>query len=101
MDLDIKISKVYTLDMQKTMISIKMDRDIKTKAQRLAKELGLPLSTLINAYLKDFIRNPEVILSLKPKAEKTLKNASLNYKKGKSIVGPFSTSEQMDAYLNR
>ena len=40
----------------KTLISVKIDQDIKTKAQNLTQELGIPLSTLVNAYLRQFVR---------------------------------------------
>ncbi len=42
------------------MINIKADKDIKKKAQKVARDLGLPLSTVINAYLREFIRTKEV-----------------------------------------
>ncbi|KKW10737.1 MAG: hypothetical protein UY50_C0027G0031 [Parcubacteria group bacterium GW2011_GWA2_49_9] len=48
----------------KTIINIKADRDIKVKAQKVAKQLGVPLSLVINNYLRDFIRDKEVHFSL-------------------------------------
>ncbi len=87
----------------KTLINIKTDKEVKEKAQRIAKELGLPLSTVINAYLKEFIRSREVIFSVEPQLRagigKLLKQASRDYRAGKSISGPFSTAQEMDAYL--
>ena len=41
----------------KTMINIKADKEVKESAQRVAAELGLPLSTVINAYLKELSEN--------------------------------------------
>ena len=47
----------------KTILSIKLDKKIKEDAQRISKELGLPLGTAINAFLKQFIRDREIVLS--------------------------------------
>src|SRR3990167_4936364 len=38
------ITNVFTLDMQKILINVKTDKQIKQNAQSLAKELGLSLS---------------------------------------------------------
>lgn len=91
--------------MNKTVINLRADREVKDRAQKLAKELGLPLSSVINAYLKEFIRNREVKFSIEPKlrpeVEKLLKKANEDYKKGKNTVGPFDTAEKVIAYLDR
>lgn len=47
----------------KTILNIKLDKKIKADAQRVSKELGLPLGTAINAFLKQFIREREIVLS--------------------------------------
>ena len=87
----------------KTMINIKADKEVKERAQRIAEELGLPLSTVINAYLKEFIRNREVKFSiepqLNPEIERLLKQASKDYKQGKNISPAFSDPDKMLSYL--
>ena len=50
--------------MAKTLISIKVDKEVKEKAQEIARELGFTLSAIVNAYLKQFIRTREVYFSL-------------------------------------
>ncbi len=89
----------------KTLINIKADKDVKEKAQKVARQLGVPLSTVINAYLKEFVRTKRIDLSLEPRQlrpeiGKLLKQASRDFRKGRNIVGPFKTSEEMDRYLN-
>lgn len=88
----------------KTMINIKADKEVKESAQKVAADLGLPLSTVINAYLKEFIRERSVRFSvepeLRPEVEKMLLQASKDYKAGKNIVGPFRNTEEMDKYLD-
>ena len=47
----------------KTMISVKMDKSLKKAAQETADEIGISLSTLINSFLKKFVRDKEVTFS--------------------------------------
>ena len=56
----------------KTMINIKADREVKENAQALAKDLGLPLSGIINALLKEFVRNRSVSFSAVPTMTRAL-----------------------------
>ncbi|MEK7117307.1 MAG: hypothetical protein AAB861_00860, partial [Patescibacteria group bacterium] len=78
---------------------IKADKDIKEKAGRTAKEMGLPLSTVVNAYLRQFIAERRITFSvpLKPskKLEKILRETDQDIKEGKNIEGPFYTAEDM------
>ena len=90
--------------MNKTIINIKTDKETKENAKKLAGELGLPLSTLMNAYLKDIVRSREVYFSaipkMNPKLEKTTEQAERDLKKGINISPVLTTPEEMDAYLN-
>lgn len=36
--------------------SVRIDPKVKSEAQNLAKELGMNLSTVVNAYLSQFVR---------------------------------------------
>lgn len=47
----------------KTVINIKADKVVKERAQIVADRLGVPLSTIINAFLKQFILSEEVTFS--------------------------------------
>ena len=51
----------------KTVINIKADKVVKERAQIVADRLGVPLSTIINAFLKQFILSEEVTFSAVPK----------------------------------
>lgn len=88
----------------KTTINIKADKDVKEDAQRVAAELGMPLSVVMNAFLKEFIRNREVHFSVAPKMtpylEKVLGGVEEDIKKGRNMSPAFSTGEEMDKYLN-
>ena len=50
----------------KATLYTKIDKDIKDKAQNLAKELGVPFSTVINAQLKEFVRVGELKVTREP-----------------------------------
>lgn len=90
--------------MTKTVLNIKTDKDVKDEARRVASELGVPLSTVVNAYLKQFIRDKEVNLSLSPtmtpQLEKLLAGVHKDIIKGKNLSPSFSSSKEMDNYLD-
>jgi len=46
---------IYNGYIMKTVLNIKTDVEVKERAQALAKHLGIPLSTIVNANLKAFI----------------------------------------------
>jgi len=58
----------------KTVINIKTDKEIKISAQKLAKEMGFSLSAVINAHLRQFIRNKEIYFSISPQMSPGLEN---------------------------
>ena len=88
----------------KTMINIKADKEVKEMAQRTAQELGLPLSVVINSYLRQFIRNKEVHFfiegELKPAVKKRLDRLHKEALEGKNLSPAFKSAKEMDAYLN-
>jgi addiction module RelB/DinJ family antitoxin len=51
----------------KTVISIKIDKDLKTKAANLAEKMGFNLSSIISATLRNFVVNKEINVSLEPR----------------------------------
>jgi addiction module RelB/DinJ family antitoxin len=53
----------------KATINIKADKEVKENAQELAEDLGVPLSVVINAFLKEFIRNRSFSFSSVPADE--------------------------------
>lgn len=87
----------------KTQLIFKTDKEVKIRAQKTAKNLGLPLSTVINAYLKEFIREQKVTFSmepeLRPEVGRMLKKASADFDKGKNISPLFHNVEDAIHYL--
>lgn len=42
-----------------------MDKTLKEDARRISKKIGVPLSTVVNSFLKQFVRDEEVTFSAK------------------------------------
>lgn len=85
------------------MITIKTDPRVKREAQDVAHELGLPLSTIINNYLRELTDERRVVFSapLVPnkKTQKLIAQVEKDLKTGKNISPGFSTGKEMDDYL--
>jgi len=90
--------------MAKAIINIKTDKEVKANVQKLAEELGISLSDVINVSLRNFIRTREVRISsvpqMTPELERLIGKARADFKNKKNIIGPFSTASEMDVYLN-
>jgi addiction module RelB/DinJ family antitoxin len=88
----------------KTLINIKADKEVKEGAQALAKELGLPLSIVVNAYLKDFIRNRGINISAIPRMSRQLETVLGGVEKDiavkKNISRAFSSAKDAGRYLD-
>lgn len=88
----------------KIIVNLKTDKDVKEKAQELASDLGLTLSAVINAYLKQFIRNREVYFSTVPKMTPELENligkVERDYRQKANVSPVFGSAEEMDEYLD-
>lgn len=59
----------------KTLITIKTEKSLKELAQKTAQEIGIPLGTIINSLIKQFVRNKEVVLSVTNRPSAYLKQA--------------------------
>jgi len=88
----------------KTIINIKADKGVKELASAVAADMGLPLSTVVNAFLKQFIaeRRVEFVAPFRPSKdlEKIILAASKDVKKGKNISPLFRDSGNLNTYLD-
>ena len=86
------------------MINIKADKEVKENAQKIAKELGLPLSSVMNAFLKEFIRSRSISFSTIPRMsqalEEVLGGVEHDIKKGKNMSVVFPSSKKANEYLD-
>ena len=87
----------------KAVINVKTDNKVKKHAQEVAGQLGLSLSTVINAYLRQFIRNKEIHLSIAPhmshELEMFLGDIEKDISKRRNFSGPFSSKSELDEYF--
>lgn len=79
----------YMSTLDKAIINIKVSKALKRDAQDLADEIGVPLTTVISASLKEFVRSRSLTVSAFPRLrleiEQELGEAIDDYKKGKNI----------------
>ncbi len=53
-----------------TTLTIKTEKRLRGDAKRTAHELGVPLTTVINAFLRQFVREREITVSAEPRPTK-------------------------------
>ena len=90
--------------METTVLNVKVKKDLKESAQEVARDLGLPLGTIINSYLRRLVdeRRVEFIAHPMPNKEtqKLLAEISKDIKARKNLVGPFDSSDEAIKFLN-
>ncbi len=91
--------------MNTAILNIKTDPETKKQLKEFAAQVGLPVSALMNAQIKQMLRSGSVEFSTDeiPNAatQKQIKQAVADYKAGKNIYGPFDTAEDMIAALEK
>lgn len=88
----------------KTVLNVKIDRDIKIKAQKTAAKLGLPLSLIVGEQLRRFGAE-EIITFATPKKMSTklehrLGKITADIKAGRNLSPIFSSMEEAIAHLH-
>ncbi|HMS24712.1 MAG TPA: type II toxin-antitoxin system RelB/DinJ family antitoxin [Acidimicrobiia bacterium] len=90
-----------------TTMTIKIDKELKNDVQRIAKLLGLPLSTLINMYLRQVRDTGKIEFEvpswampeqMTPKMEKIIEEAEEARRKG-DVSPTFTDVESAIAWL--
>jgi len=93
---------MITID--KAIINVKVSKALKREAQDLADEIGVPLTTVISASLKEFVRSRSLTVSafprLRPEIEQELGEAIADYKKGKNISKTLAATSDVANHLN-
>ncbi len=90
--------------MSKTItMNIRMDEDTRKKLKDFAGQVGIPATSLVNASIKQMLRNQQVTLSTSleptPYLEKIIKEAEADYKAGKNITRTTNEAE-LETYLS-
>lgn len=86
-----------------TTLHVTIDKKIKERASKMAKELGFDLSSFIKASLKLFIQTESFYVAKSPKITPrlaaTIEQARNEYARGEAL-GPF-TGAELDNFLLR
>ena len=71
----------------KTLITVKTDKSLKRAVDKLIDEIGIPLGTLINSFLRQIVRDKEVSFSISYKPNiylrTTIEEGLKEYREGK------------------
>ena len=90
-----------------TTITVRVEQEVKIEAQRLAKELGLSLSSLINAFLKQLIREKKLKFTISEEPSeytlRAIKKSEEELKSGKAykFSDPKKAVEFIDKLIQR
>lgn len=89
-----------------TIINFKTDKRVKTKAQKIASQMGLNLSDVLNIYLRSFIVKKELYINLNqdessPSDEllDAVKSAKDDYKNNK--LNSYDNIDQLVTHLEK
>lgn len=89
----------------KTVLNIKTDAKLKKRAQTVARNLGLPLGTVINRYLQEFVIEQRVVFERpeipNAKTAKILRQARKDIEAGRNMSPMFDSVEDALAWLKR
>jgi len=87
-----------------TVLNVKIDKELKLQAQAVAKDLGLPVSALVSASLKDIVRRRSITISdddlpLRPEIEAELLRLSANARLGIDVSPAFTDVQEAITWL--
>jgi len=87
----------------KTLVSIKVEDNLKTQAQKVAADLGFSMSALVNAFLKQLIRQRTISFSLANRMSKTLEQTlaliERDLTENKNLSPKFTSPKEAVDYL--
>jgi len=88
----------------KSIINIKTNKEVKENAQKIAKDIGISLSDVVNASLRNFIRTREVYFSaiprMTPEFERLVGRIDKDIKEKKNLSPSLSSPEKINDYLD-
>lgn len=83
--------------MNKTILNIRTDHDTKQQIQELAAELGVPVSVILNAQIKQMLRDRRIVLSTEleptPYLEKIMRQIESDLLANRNITRTNTTAE--------
>ena len=80
-----------------------MDKEIKEEAAKLAAELGVSFSSVVNSMLKNFVRERRLVLSSEPEinanTRREYEEILRDIEAGKNLMGPYSSVAELKEAL--
>lgn len=98
---------MYTLVIMSkdTVLNVKIDKELKKQAQAAARAIDLPVSTIVTASLREFVRTRSITIRdegiLKPEIVAELIQISADAKKGINVSPTFDTVEESFEWLDK
>lgn len=90
--------------MKTAVLSVKVDDQVKKRAQAVASSFGIPLGTLVNAYLIELATTGQVHFStvevMNPKMESIIESAEKEIAAG-DVTESFATAEEAIDFLKK
>lgn len=87
----------------KVLLTVKTDKKLKEEAQQVAKDMGVPLGTIINAQLRALTRERRFTFAapLEPNEKTKRALASISQDTNhKNWHGPFTTTDDVQLFLD-
>ncbi len=87
-----------------TTLTVKIPKKVKADAKRIADELGIPLTTVVNSMLRKFAHDKEVTFSvyptLRPEKAAELDRISDEMERGIGVSGPFDSAKELFEHMD-
>lgn len=90
----------------KTVISVKVDKDVRDKARRVAEQMGVPLSMVVNSHLRQFaleeriVFQTEKVYRMTKKFEKKLEEIDADIQARRNLSPAFSSANDAIRWLH-
>jgi len=82
-----------------TTLTIKTPKKLRNDVKKTADRLGLPVTTIVNALLLQFVRDENITLSLKPRPEKMAEWKNISEEMDAGAYAPFENVEVLIDHL--
>lgn len=87
----------------KTVLNLKIEKETKQQAAKLAERMGLTLSAVVNGFLHHYIQTQELHITAAPRMtpylEKVIEKARKDYKDGKDVSPVFDNTKDAMRWL--
>ena len=83
-------------------MTIRTNKAVKEQASKLFRDLGLDMSTAVNIFLRQSVRENKIPFEVtrEEKPNRRTRRAIKNAMNDKNMIGPFKTVEEAMKYLN-